>query len=371
MYEDIRQLIVENSIREALEATDALGPSGEFRTSLLLIQRRWRLLETQALNQSQHEHLMRVEENQVIEDLIALLDNMETASEEQREPVTEKVPSANNSPVTPRRPPDSTPPKKSNPLAWLLGSVLAIFFLVSLYWMSQKLPQSPAAKPSQTDITEREPRRPVTGEEKPSESEKTTADGISTPGVTLDPAVAERLQERATLDNNRQLTINPDLLNTRLRLFRGNEFMTAGQQVDAGLAFYFNKGSGSTEYLNQVSEEMANLLGQKLELNISHKVLKNTFHANSLRNTFLTRGDRKDKRLTTQRAKYLILVDLRNVKATAELRVCLIDLKTQEAINKRDFVEVDLGSGFPGKDVYYTTFNILKAFADRKLLTVN
>jgi hypothetical protein len=372
MYEDIRQLIVENSIREALEATDALGPEGEFRTSLLLIQRRWRLLETQALNQSQHEHVMRVEENQVIEDLIALLDRMEEASESGEHPTEEKSPPPEVESAPPPVRPSAPPRKKANPAVWILGTILAAFFLYSVNYMAQKFPGNNGSSPNRAEVVERDPRQPSATEEKPTENAPTTSDGRANPGLKLDPSVAEKLQEAARVDVDRTPTINPDLLNARRVIFRGSDFMSAGKQVNAGLAFYYNKGSGSTEFVDRISKEMANLLGRKFGVEIDAEVLLKGFHTNSLRNTIMTRGDRTDKRFSTQRAKYLILVDLRNVKLNqAELRICLVNLATGEAHNVREKVEVQSGGNFPGNEVYLTTIKVLNDFANRKLWEIN
>lgn len=368
MYEDIRQLIVENSIPEALEATDNLGPTGEFRTSLLLLQRRWRVLETQALNQSQHEHIMRVEENQVIEDLIALLDRMEVASHQAEIPTTELPPSPPQETATSASAPRPPAPQKAKPVVWVLGAALALLLAFSAYWISQKLSNNNPGKPTQAEVSERDPRRPAPAEESPGKEATNPADERGTPSITIDPSLAEKLQDRAVLDVDRPLTVNPDILKANLALFRGNEFMSAGKKVNAGLAFYYNKGSGATQYVDRITKEMSTYLTEKFRVTVSPDVLLSGFHTNSLRNTIMTRGDRSDARLSPQRANYLIMVDLRNVKLNrAELRVCLVDLSTQTAHNVRENVEVKTGSGFPGKDVLYTTTEVLREFANKKL----
>ncbi|MFK8163341.1 MAG: hypothetical protein AB8H12_12840 [Lewinella sp.] len=338
MYNTIREKIRENRIAEALKEMDELQLSREHTSRLVNLHRRYRVYQDKAISNLAEERLLRIEENGIVEDILTFLDMVEYPAKYEQEEEVGGAAGAKNK--------DEQRKEKGN--RWLLSAIgLIALALVAFWWLQSDNDPTPA-KPA------------VEAQEKPEEPDKPDANRptltnprIPDAKVTLNPDVLDRVELKPATG----LKIDPSVLSKALLL---QPFMTEGKRVPMALAFYYNKKS-PTEYNETMTRQMGGFVRSFLQREISMDVLTKAFHQSEIRERVVLAGtSEKDKRLKTERAPYLLLLDVRNEQRNkGYMRICLFDVSRQKGFTRGKSVTLRDSNG---KIVYREIANFVQEY---------
>jgi len=318
MFDAIRQLISDNRIRQALDAADEL-PAKRFPASKLLnLKRRWKKLEDQRMSDTEHESILSVEENKVVDDFISLLDNAES---------DDLVENPDDTTTTTSH----TPPKKNGkvPLSiWLVGGLIVA---CGIFWL---------ASPKQSKSQQLIPNKELT----PDQVKETNP---TTPTTT--PATGPKKQptNKSTAENT---TIGLEKAERQAELASGN----TAANTPIAVAIYMERKAPTT-YHSLLSKEYATKLRQAGYAQTSAALLTDAFHQSPIRDELIRLSKPgKGKELTAPPAPLLLLLDFRNYGPTRKPtgRICIYDTRLKKgytqsiqsnAINTDDLVGPELG----------------------------
>lgn len=274
MFDPIRELISQNQLREAFQACDELTLSASNRSQLIALRRRWDMISTDLIGNTREERLIRIDENQLVQDLLAWLDFMDSDVQ-------------HDQPVDRETSTSGQEKKKSSP--WGIGLILLLILGVSVggvYTIRQL---------NKGDITEqKEPTRP-TG---------------SNNGDRDLPAELDQPQR------------DPRAASTTGAL------MTSGAKEKLTVAVYLGR-QASTKYMDQLSQQVARYLSSYQSFAIPTNVLTDAFHNSEEREAINLKGRiQNPPALNPNRASYLLLIDFRNInrEGNGRLTLCLYDV---------------------------------------------
>jgi len=400
MYDAIRQLISENRLSQALREMQQLDLSREHASRLVTIQRRHRILENKAMGNLIEERLIRIEENGIVEDMLLLLDHAEhplpdgetTAPAGIGAGAGASSGSANtgNGRNTTGTGDGRTTTQKLLP--YLLGG--GALLLLAVFWFSRPDPEPTPASPATEARTEAtltqaerdeiakqerirlEEERKQQQEKERLAREQADASQPSTstatrPSVTLSNATLEKLKEAQTsqVETGQVLQVDPSILAKQdLRRLVPTALMTSGPQVHTAVAVYRNK-KAPTAYDASLTASLTKYLDQTFQGSIQGDVLTDVFHKLEGRDRLQMRGLMTDDRLKVDRAKYLLLVDVRNVnlQGKADLRMCLYDVARGKGFTRGKQIDIGTSSRLKEKELIYQTVDYLKEMNGRGL----
>ncbi|MBC6993266.1 hypothetical protein QWY85_13545 [Neolewinella lacunae] len=338
MYDNIRDLIRDNRLEEALVAMEGIElsthPENDLASQLIILQRRWRSLQDKMIGNLAEDRLIAIEESQLVQDMLTLLRRAESPAFRH-----EKTPSGDGSKsvrdagqIRPSEPQRGDRKARRPRWPYLAAGVL---LLALLAWAV--LPRN--EKPTQASTTAQE--TPV--QEEPKDATLPPADPAKEPGRTQEPDPSPGTGTTPVRPGG--VLINPELLDrvqldpglvrdTRIRQLI-KPLMTDGPQVDIAVAYYQGKAS-TTSYNSTQAQAFASYLDKELKANVGTEVLTDAFHDHEDRERLQLRGAFTDARLKTKRAKYLLLVDLRNetLLGKADYRLCVYDVARQKGFTR-------------------------------------
>ncbi len=355
MFDTIRKKIRENRLAAALHDMDELPLSREHRSRLVNLHRRFRVYQDKAIGNLIEDRLLRIEENGIVEDLLMFLDMVEFPAKDQEIPESDTEGAAAGAGKEQRR-------KKS----WLpLLLVGVVILALAVWWLLPAATPKPIGEatvervePSERPAAEQPSDQPAT-EEPEKNPERPTNPGTSrVPAgkLTINP----ELLQRPDLTRVKDLQLDPRVLSRTLL----PALMTQGPQVDLAVAVYRNR-KAPTKYDEALSKSLATYLDGQFKESITYGVLTDAFHDLEDRDRMVLRGAMEDNRLSSKRARYLLLVDIRNLTVTnkADFRLCLYDVARQKGLTKGSSVDLGSWTSIKQKDMSYQA----KAFlTDRK-----
>lgn len=363
MYEQIREHIRENEIPEALDAMDKISLSAELKGKLLTLHRRWRIYEDRAMSNLEEERLLRIEENQIVDDLITLLNRAEDSkgTVRQREvkvTYTEREAGANAGAGGGQK-------SKGIPLSYLLGALGLIALLAFGWWIMQPKPE-PAATPVSAGTAEDQQAPPSSST---SETPSATDDAppSSTGRPTLRPATDLKIED---LSRAKDLQIDPNILRNP-KIIEGIKInapmMTTGDYVPMAIAVYFNE-KAPTAYNEELTKTLGSFIRARVQREVSMEILTKAFHLSDMREKIVLRSYGGDARLKSSRAKHLLLCDIRQVTGEkGYLRMCLYDVARQKGFTRGKSITIRSGKSFQEKEMLLAVQEYLSELKKRGL----
>ncbi len=367
MYEQIREHIRENEIPEALDAMDKLTLSAELKGKLLTLHRRWRIYEDRAMSNLEEERLLRIEENQIVDDLITLLNRAEDpkGTVRQREvkvTYTEREAGANAGAK-------EVVKSKGIPMSYLLGALGLIALLALGWWAMQPEPEpselSTNTRPTLETADDRQaPPSSSTPESPPASND---APPSSTERPTLRPATDLKLED---ISRAKDLKIDPNILrNPRIldALKTNAPLMTEGDYVPMAVAVYFNE-KAPTAYNEQLTRSLGSFIRARVQREVSMEVLTKAFHLSDMREKIVLRSIGGDARLKSSRTKHLFLCDIRQVTGDkGYLRMCLYDVARQKGFTRGKSITIRSGKSLQEKEMLLAVQEYLTELKKRGL----
>lgn len=283
MFDPIRELIAQNRLHQAFEACSELTLSASNRSKLIALRRRWDMISTDLISNTREERLIRIDENQLVQDLLAWLDFMDSDLAPQQRGDT-----------TPANPPAE--PKKKSALRNIGLLLLVVLGLgIGGTYIYKQVGNSGDSVPKERTPSERGDM-PERG---------TTDDELKVPAGEV-PAVGP--------------------------------MMTAGPRVKLTTAVYLGKKT-ATRYQEALTHQVARYLSSLQSRAVPTDVLTSAFHNSREREAMNLRGRiQNPPDLDANRAEFLLLIDFRVVDRNQDGRLSLslydVARKTGDRINK-------------------------------------
>ncbi|SEQ82829.1 hypothetical protein [Neolewinella agarilytica] len=372
MYEQIREHIRENEIPEALNAMDKLPLSAELKGKLLTLHRRWRIYENRAMSNLEEERLLRIEENQIVDDMITLLNRAEDSkgTVRQREvkvTYTEREAGATAGAGGVNKSSGGIP-------RWLLYAGGLALLLFGGVWLVKSMqgpdPATGELAGSTPPVTESSADReapPSSTDTPESPPASDDAPPSSTERPTLRPATDLKIED---LSRVKELQVDPNILrNPRiLDAIKANApLMTEGSYIPMAIAVYYNE-KAPTAYNEELTKTLGSFIRARIQREASMEVLTKAFHVSDMREKIVLRAIGGDARLKSSRAKYLLLCDIRQVSGDkGYLRMCLYDIARQKGFTRGKSITIRSGKSFQEKELLMAVQEYLTELKKRGL----
>lgn len=347
MYEPIRQLIRENRLRKAMHSMNQLDLSREHASRLVTLDRRLRIIENKQIGNLSEERLLTIEENGLVQDMLVFLDQVEYPHPDHGTTGTKERGAAAGTGDGSKK-----GLGKWFGFAAVLIALLAIGFLL---WPEEnenpdkvppigKLEVPPTGNSPTNGLTDEEKRKLAQQQEEAKRQE-------------------ELRQQEAQKEKHRQELIAK--ARRQAQAEAQDVFMSSGKQVDMAVAVYAGPGN-LTKADASLSKSLSGFLSRVAKKkSVSHEVLTSNFHNAKERDLMFFGRTQADKRLSSKRARYLVLADVRNVnkEGKAQMRMCIYDTATGKSMIHGETVNVGTAPQMQEKYILYA----MKAFITEKL----
>lgn len=296
MFDPIRQLISQNKLRQALDACGELTLSASNRSQLIALRRRWDMLAADKIGNTREERLIRIDENQLVQDLLAWLDFMDSDLPAKKTENAAQVP----------EPPE--PPKKSSLkrigliLLLLVGAVFGGKYLINQFGEGDG-----PTKQERTPVTEQDIRDRITTNSELESPSRETLTPVSRDGSTT------------------------------------GRLMTAGPKVKLTVAVYVGRRS-TTSYQDELTKQVARYLSALQSYVVPTDVLTNTFHTSKERESInLSDSISNPPPLNANRTLFLLLIDIRNIDREGKgyLNLSIYDVARKKPIRKGSDIKME------------------------------